>query len=91
MVMVGAAGQTILTTVGMLLGWITSIVSVSAPLMGPEGTLRIVCSWCGVTVSDAKSQALVVGRGIRPVAARGRPGYPWHDPSGGRLRNSAIH
>jgi hypothetical protein len=34
--MVGAAGQTILTTVGMLLGWITSIVSVSAPLMGPE-------------------------------------------------------
>jgi hypothetical protein len=35
-VMVGAAGQTILTTAGMLSGWITSIVSVSAPLMGPE-------------------------------------------------------
>jgi hypothetical protein len=37
-VMVGAAGQTILTTVGMLLGWITSIVSVSAPLMGGRRT-----------------------------------------------------
>jgi hypothetical protein len=29
-------GQVILTTAGMLSGWITSIVSVSAPLMVPE-------------------------------------------------------
>ena len=36
MVIVAAVGQTILTTAGMLSGWITSIVSVSAPLMGPE-------------------------------------------------------
>jgi hypothetical protein len=35
-VIVAAVGQTILTTAGMLLGWITSMVSVSAPLMGPE-------------------------------------------------------
>jgi hypothetical protein len=35
-VIVAAVGQTILTTPGMLSGWITSIVSVSAPLMGPE-------------------------------------------------------
>jgi len=35
-VIVAAVGQTILTTAGMLSGWITSIVSVSAPLMGPE-------------------------------------------------------
>ena len=36
MVIVAAVGQTILTTAGMLSGWITSIVSVSAPLMVPE-------------------------------------------------------
>jgi hypothetical protein len=35
-VIVAAVGQTILTTAGMLSGWITWIVSVSAPLMGPE-------------------------------------------------------
>jgi hypothetical protein len=35
-VIVAAVGQTILTTAGMLSGWITSIVSVSAPSMGPE-------------------------------------------------------
>jgi hypothetical protein len=35
-VIVAAVGQTILTTAGMLSGWNTSIVSVSAPLMGPE-------------------------------------------------------
>ena len=33
---VAVAGQTILTTAGMLCGWISSIVSVSAPLMVPE-------------------------------------------------------
>jgi hypothetical protein len=33
-VIVAAVGQTILTTAGMLSGWISSIVSVSAPLMG---------------------------------------------------------
>ena len=36
MVIVAAVGQTILTTAGLLAGWITSIVSVSAPLMVPE-------------------------------------------------------
>ena len=36
MVIVAAVGQTILTTAGMLPGWISSIVSVSAPSMGPE-------------------------------------------------------
>jgi hypothetical protein len=35
-VMVAAVGQTILTMAGMLLVWITSIVSVSAPWMAPE-------------------------------------------------------
>jgi hypothetical protein len=35
-VIVAAAGQTILNTAGMRSGWITSIVSVSAPLMEPE-------------------------------------------------------
>jgi hypothetical protein len=34
-VIVAAVGRTILTTAGMLSGWITSIVSVSALLMGP--------------------------------------------------------
>ena len=33
---VAAVGQTILTTAGRLLGWIASIVSVSALLMRPE-------------------------------------------------------
>jgi hypothetical protein len=33
-VIVAAVGQTILTTAGMLSGWITSIVSASAPLIG---------------------------------------------------------
>ena len=33
MVIVAAVGQTILTTAGLLSGWISSIVSVSAPLM----------------------------------------------------------
>ena len=33
---VAAVGQTILTTAGMLSGWIASIVSASAPLMGPD-------------------------------------------------------
>jgi hypothetical protein len=33
--MVGAAGQTILITAGMESGWISSIVIVSAPLIGP--------------------------------------------------------
>ena len=36
MVIVAAVGQTILTTAGLLSGWISSIVSVAAPLMGPE-------------------------------------------------------
>jgi hypothetical protein len=36
---IAAAGQTILTTAGMLSGWITSIVSVSAPLIGPEARM----------------------------------------------------
>ena len=36
MVIVAALGQTILTTAGMLSGWISSTVSVSPPLMGPE-------------------------------------------------------
>jgi hypothetical protein len=35
-VIVAAVGQTIRTTAGMLSGWITSIVSVSTPSMGPE-------------------------------------------------------
>jgi hypothetical protein len=35
-VIVGAVGQTILTTVGMLSGWTNSMVTVSAALMGPE-------------------------------------------------------
>jgi hypothetical protein len=35
-VIVGAVGQTILTTAGMLSGWISSIVSVSAPFTRPE-------------------------------------------------------
>jgi hypothetical protein len=35
-VIVAVVGQTILTTAGLLAGWITSIVSVSAPLMVPE-------------------------------------------------------
>jgi hypothetical protein len=35
-VIVAAVGQTILTRAGMLSGWITSIVSVSAPFMEPE-------------------------------------------------------
>jgi hypothetical protein len=35
-VIVGAAGQTILTTVGMLSGWTNSMVTVSAAFMGPE-------------------------------------------------------
>jgi len=35
-VIVAAVGQAILTTAGMRSGWMSSIVSVSAPLMGPE-------------------------------------------------------
>ena len=35
-VIVAALGQTILTTAGMLSGWISSTVSVSPPLMVPE-------------------------------------------------------
>jgi hypothetical protein len=35
-VIVAAVGQTILTRAGMLSGWITPIVSVSASFMGPE-------------------------------------------------------
>jgi hypothetical protein len=35
-VIVAVVGQAILTTAGMLSGWITSIVSVSALLIGPE-------------------------------------------------------
>jgi hypothetical protein len=35
-VIVAAVGQAILTTAGMLSGRISAIVSVSAPLMGPE-------------------------------------------------------
>jgi hypothetical protein len=35
-VIVADVGQTILTTAGVLSGWISSIVSVSAPLMWPE-------------------------------------------------------
>jgi hypothetical protein len=35
-VIVAAVGQAILTTAGILSGWISSIVSVSAPLTGPE-------------------------------------------------------
>ena len=36
MVIVAALGQTILTATGMRSGWISSTVSVSPPLMGPE-------------------------------------------------------
>jgi hypothetical protein len=35
-VIVAAVDQTILTTAGVLSGWISTIVSVSAPLMGPD-------------------------------------------------------
>jgi hypothetical protein len=53
--LVAAVGQTILTTAGMRSGWITSIVSVAAPLMGPED--RMVDLATGTRFLDSGSQA----------------------------------
>ena len=43
MVIVAAAGQTILTTAGMLSGWTSSMLIVSAPLIGPRAKGVVGC------------------------------------------------
>ena len=75
MVIVAAVGQTILTTAGMLSGWITSIVSVSAPLMGPEDRMvdwvtgtRFLAKWV-----PGPSGAAISRRATTHLLALGQP------------------
>ena len=63
---VAALGQTILTATGMRSGWISSTVSVSPPLMGPED--RMVDLATGTRFLDKWV--------LRPVSERQSPGGP---------------
>jgi hypothetical protein len=56
--MVGAAGQTMRTTGGWLSGWISSMVSVSAPLMGPWA--RVVDDWDAVPPGASRPRSPVL-------------------------------
>ena len=100
MVIVAAVGPTILTTAGMRLGWISSVVSVLAPLMAPEDRMvdwvtgtRFLAAIAFESLSGSAVRQLVVGRGSRHVPKGRRSRRPakvskflYKPPDSGRRR-----
>jgi hypothetical protein len=77
---VAALGQTILTATGMRSGWISSTVSVSPPLMGPEDRMvdlatgtRFLDKWVsgpsGAAISWRATSLVGLGHLGQPIAS----------------------